>query len=190
MSLRFFTIKRDFYACGRVKGRCCLYLVAFLQTGTPICGFRTFLAGDHFPFFVLPAGRLLSISLAEQVSYCKLRLASCGIASVPLHRGISTRGAFIKIQLWYTNYSYGAPFVSKSYFKGLIVHEKASFLKPRTVKRFCEISLCSISLLFLEINISALNLGKSSLLRSVVFGCRGCIHNHSLVHDLCHNRVE
>ncbi len=40
-----------------------------------------------------PAGKLLP--LVEQVSYCKLRLASCGIASVPLHRGISTRGAFI-----------------------------------------------------------------------------------------------
>ncbi len=26
---------------------------------------------------------MLLLSLAEQVSYCKLRLASCGIASVP-----------------------------------------------------------------------------------------------------------
>ncbi len=34
---------------------------------------------------------------AEQVSYCKLRLASCGIASVPPPRHISTRGAFIFI---------------------------------------------------------------------------------------------
>ncbi len=37
---------------------------------------------DHFPFFV--ECELLAKALAEQVSYCKLRLASCGIASLKL----------------------------------------------------------------------------------------------------------
>ncbi len=51
--------------------------------GMPIYELKTFFSNDptvdHFPFLV----QCKLLALAEQVSYCKLRLASCGIASVP-----------------------------------------------------------------------------------------------------------
>ncbi len=56
--------------------------ITFIRRARPFMNLELFLATitvDHFPFLI----QCKLLALAEQVSYCKLRLASCGIASVP-----------------------------------------------------------------------------------------------------------
>ncbi len=57
----------------------CTYKQQSLQTGTPICGFRTFFSndhGDHFPFFVLWQATIASRA-SKPVSYFMWYILRC-----------------------------------------------------------------------------------------------------------------